>query len=120
MKLICDLADPAARVTADAGQQRQTLVRQLVTDAAAKPLIASCARRTCGACSHSLHPGLLWRHPVEVSGKMRNQRGAPAVFVLSGSAFSQPPPRSPRDGGNLMKDLHAPQDDLPTASLDYC
>ena len=44
MKLICDFADPAARVTADAGQQRQTLVRQLVTDTAAKP--RRCVKKT--------------------------------------------------------------------------
>ena len=56
----------------------------------------------------------------EMSGKRRNQRGAAAVFVLWGSAFSEPPPTSAPDGGNLKKDLHAPQDDLPTASLDYC
>ena len=66
-----------------------------------------------------LHPESPWRHPVEVSGKRRNQRGAAAVFVSSGSALSKPPPSSARDGGNLMKDLHAPHDDLPTASLDY-
>ena len=63
-------------------------MRKLVTDAARKPPIASCARKTCGTCSPPLHPGSLWRHPVEVSGKRRNQRGAAAVFVLSGSAFS--------------------------------
>ena len=63
-------------------------MRKLVTDAVRKPLSANCARRTCGTWSPPLHPGSPWRHPVEVSGKRRNQRGAAAVFVLSGSAFS--------------------------------
>jgi hypothetical protein len=51
-------------------------VRQLVTDTAAKPLIASCAGRTCGTCSQPLHPGLLWRHRSRCLAKGAT-RGAP-------------------------------------------
>ena len=72
---------------------------------------------TCGICSHLYDEGgarVALAPSFKMSGKRRNQRGAGAVCVWSRSAFSWPPARRPPDGGNLKKDVHAPQDDLPT------
>ena len=93
MKLICDFAEPAARVLADVGEILQVNIdhflatdMQLVRQLRGPPLV--CPLCHADPSQLPLHPGSLWRHPVEVSGKRRNQRGAAAVFVLSGSAFS--------------------------------
>ena len=89
MKLTCDFAEPAARVLADASEILQVNIDHfMAADMQLVRQLRGPALATAVPSQLPLHPGSLWRHHVEVSGKRRNQRGAVAVFVLSGSAFS--------------------------------